>query len=152
MSIHEDSNSSTERVTSGSKNVLRCTCFHYSARIYHDKVRYGKQHWSEVLVVRETSDSHHHGGPPQLPVHHSTIVLGDLRGAVNWASIVPRDSSVSDSECEFLQSGTKLRPWLQNTFVFTLYESLFRSLYESCKENWPGIIYMGHLRWWWLSA
>ena len=35
---------------------------------------------------------------------HSTIVSRVLRGAVNWVPIMPRDASLSDSRCNFLQS------------------------------------------------
>ena len=38
-------------------------------------------------------------------VDHITIVLRGLRGALNWAPNVPRDASLSNSGCEFLQSG-----------------------------------------------
>ena len=38
------------------------------------------------------------------PDNHSTIVSRSLRGALNWAPIVPRDSSLSNSRCNFFQS------------------------------------------------
>ena len=36
-------------------------------------------------------------------VHHSTIVLRDLRAAFNWAYITPRDASFSDIHWEIIQ-------------------------------------------------
>ena len=55
-----------------------------------------------------TFDSRYHGGPIQSPLKspvssQQSIVLGGLRGALNWASILPRDTSLSDNVCEFIQ-------------------------------------------------
>ena len=35
-------------------------------------------------------------------IHHITIVLRGLRGVLNWAVIMPKDSSLSDSECDLI--------------------------------------------------
>ena len=40
--------------------------------------------------------------PVKPRVHHSTIVLRDLRGVLNRLPIMPRHASLSNSECEFL--------------------------------------------------
>ena len=37
--------------------------------------------------------------------HHRTLVFGGLRGCHNWAAIVPRDASLSDSGCNFFLFG-----------------------------------------------
>ena len=37
--------------------------------------------------------------------HHSMIALVDLRGAIHWSSIMPKDVSLSDSRTSFLQPG-----------------------------------------------
>ena len=47
----------------------------------------------------------HHGG--QRLVHHITVVLRGSRGALNWAPIIPRDVSFSDSRCNLFQAGWK---------------------------------------------
>ena len=50
-------------------------------------------------TVRETCVSQHYGGPiegvPETHGHLSTIVLKGLRRVLNWASIMPRDASLS---------------------------------------------------------
>ena len=58
------------------------------------------------IVVRETGVSRHHGGPIESLTETSrtsqhSIVLRDFREALNWAPIMPRDASDSDSHaCE----------------------------------------------------
>ena len=63
-------------------------------------------------AVRENSVSRHPGGPNRTPlkssVHHSTIVLWGLGRILTWASIMPRDASLTDSVCERFQSGLKV--------------------------------------------
>ena len=46
------------------------------------------------------------GSSENPPVHRSAIVLMYLRrvGVLNWASILPRDCSLSDSRCNIFQS------------------------------------------------
>ena len=57
-------------------------------------------------AVRETGVHRHHGGinwgPPwNSSYHNRTFILRDLRAALNWARISPRDVSLSDSLCIF---------------------------------------------------
>ena len=40
--------------------------------------------------------------PLQHPVHSCTIVLGGIRVIINWVPSMPRDASLSDSQCKFL--------------------------------------------------
>ena len=46
------------------------------------------------IVAREISVSRHHHvpvvGAPEIPVHHSTIVLRGFRRVFNWVPIMPR--------------------------------------------------------------
>ena len=56
------------------------------------------------LSARETTVTWHHGVPLKLTVNHNTIVFRGLWWALNWAPIVPRKASLSDSGCDFLQS------------------------------------------------
>ena len=42
--------------------------------------------------------------PLKHSLHYSTIVFMGLREALYWAPILLRDTSLSDSECEFLGS------------------------------------------------
>ena len=48
-------------------------------------------------------------------IHDSTIVSRDLRGALNWAPIMPRDASLCDSGCIFFPdcSVARLSPDLE---------------------------------------
>ena len=43
--------------------------------------------------------------PLKPPDHHSTIVLSGSKVAFKWAPIMPWDTSLSDSGCNFFQSG-----------------------------------------------
>ena len=65
--------------------------------------RSGKPTDIRDISVRETGISRHLGGtiePPPLkaPVHHSTTILRGLMAALNWAPIMTRDASLSDSQ------------------------------------------------------
>ena len=58
----------------------------------------------EIVVSR------HHGGPnmshPEIPFNcHITIVLWGLREDLNYAHIMPREASLSNSGCDSLHSG-----------------------------------------------
>ena len=59
------------------------------------------------IAVRETRVSRHYGVQLKLslkhPVRHNTIVLRGLRGTFNWAPIMSRTGSLSDSEYNFFQ-------------------------------------------------
>ena len=49
-------------------------------------------------AVRETGVSRHHGGPLKpLRLSQYSIVLRGLRGALNWAPIMPRDAFFQSS-------------------------------------------------------
>ena len=65
----------------------------------HSKLK-KKQQGSDV-----TSVCRHHGriirGPLKPPVYQSTIVLRFSRGALNWASIMPRDVILWDIRYDF---------------------------------------------------
>ena len=65
------------------------------------------------IAVRETGISWHyeaHGFRAWNLINEATetpqhsIVQRSLRGALNWALIMPRDASLSDSGCDFFQS------------------------------------------------
>ena len=46
-------------------------------------------------------------GHPRSPLyHHSTIVMEGLKGVLIWATILPRDASLSHNQCEFFLSGS----------------------------------------------
>lgn len=47
----------------------------------------------------------HFRAPWKPSVHHGSIVLGGLGGALNRASIMSRDAHLSDSKWKFFQSG-----------------------------------------------
>ena len=64
---------------------------------------------SDQQTYRLTIRLIHHGGliedPLKRPMHHSTTPLRCLSRTVNLSPIMPRDASVPDSQCMFLQSG-----------------------------------------------
>jgi len=77
--------------------------------IFHDSFRFkqstqtGKTTVIRLIAVQETGVSRHHGEPIEGSlkplVHHSTIVLRNLRGSLNRAPIMQRDASLSVSQC-----------------------------------------------------
>ena len=72
---------------------------------YISGTRYGNT--TAITPIRETGVFRHHLGPIEAPVHHSTIVLGGLRKALNWYPIMLRYASTSDRQCEILLSGMR---------------------------------------------
>ena len=70
---------------------------------------YGKSTAIPLKAVRETRVSRHHGvpikGPLKPPIHLSTIILRGFKETLKWANIMPRDGSLSDSQCVIFQSG-----------------------------------------------
>ena len=67
--------------------------------------------FSVCVTPRDCSAFRHHGSPIvdislNPPVHHSSIVLRGLRGALNCSPIMTREARFWDSKCEFFfQSG-----------------------------------------------
>ena len=58
--------------------------------------------------------------------HHSTIVLRTLRGAlINWASIMPRDASLSDSQCDIFSSLACSCIYIEKTWEVFGYEFIY---------------------------
>ena len=63
------------------------------------------------------------GGPPQTPVdHHSTITLRGSRGP-QLVPIIPRDVSLSDSECDIFLSRGEHVPTRWNLYNGQAYNS-----------------------------
>ena len=58
-------------------------------------------------AVREASVSRYNGGPiegsPETPRTSQHYHFEGLKGALNWSPIMPRDPSLSDSQCKFFQ-------------------------------------------------
>ena len=67
----------------------------------------GKTAAIRCAAVRETGDPIQ-GHPWNRSDHHSTIVLRGLMGYLNRAPVMPRGPSLSESQCEYLQSGLPL--------------------------------------------
>ena len=64
------------------------------------------------VAVRETGVSRHHGGsivgPREIQrTSHTAFVLRGLRWVL-WASIMPRDAGLSDSQCKIFPVESKL--------------------------------------------
>ena len=61
------------------------------------------------VADRETGVYRHHRGPIksplETPAYHSAIILRYLRGALNWNPIMPKDTSLTGSQCDFFDSG-----------------------------------------------
>ena len=82
-----------------------------------DKIFFGKNEtkfhsiWSgkitaiRRIAVRETGISRYHRDPikgsPETPRTSQHFYIGGFKGALNWDPIMPRDASLSDSECKF---------------------------------------------------
>ena len=59
-----------------------------------------------LLAVRETGVFRHHMdailGPPETPRTSQHYHIEGLKGALNWAPIMPLDACLSDSRCKYL--------------------------------------------------
>ena len=90
---------------------------------------YFKKHQRSGITVRETGVSRHHGcpiegSPPWKPsVQHSTIVLRDFRRALNWASIIPRDGSLLNSQSNFVSPG-EMKSFTEKSTVYATHISV----------------------------
>ena len=50
------------------------------------------------IAVQVSSVSRHNGGPTDAPPqYNSALMYGGFHGALNWAPMIPRDASLSDS-------------------------------------------------------
>ena len=81
----------------------------------------------------------HLRAPMKLPVHHNTMVFIGLLGAFNWAPIVPRDASLSDSYtsdgCCFPRRGShQFRPNLDYSPASNLCSAIRASSYQNMDD------------------
>ena len=89
-------------------NIVPCCCSVSSPIILG--------HRSPTFAVRETDVSRHQGGPiegpPETPRTSVLWCTGGFRGALNWAPLMPRDVSLSDSKCLKITIITMKKPTL----------------------------------------
>merc|ERR1719154_664277 len=79
-------------------NFSQCGLFFFGRFFFFDGffvLQTGKKTTIRRIAVREAGISRHNGGPPTPKIPRTiaaTIVWRCLRGALNWASIMPRES------------------------------------------------------------
>ena len=71
----------------------------------------------QKFIISASWDSNW-GLPWNLSDNHDTIVSKDLRGALNWAALMPRDASHSDSQCGYF------RVWVTQCLRFVIYQNV----------------------------
>ena len=86
---------------------------------------------------RLSSVFRHHEG--LIKGHHSSIVLGCLRGAVNWVPIMPREPRFGKKTCDwfcFCSRAVRGINRLSHTHVFSLHsQKSFRNLIKSTRNQ-----------------
>ena len=65
---------------------------------------------------------------------HTTIILMDLKGALNQAPIIPRDASLPDSQCKSFQNDAQL--WALGRIFFNLCNLFLVQAAETCRNIW----------------
>ena len=113
----------SDRLRKLRKSIMLTLLSHSPVRVLIRWYNIGKQIYHYYIVYMFTCVSWHYGNPIEGPPETSQTSLHydieGFKGAFNWAVIMPRDVTLSDSRCNFSQSGG-LGHWLLSSFIYYL--------------------------------